>query len=74
MRRDEMNFTEEITLTFVKWCKIIIGNENRWEEVRLDEMTISHADEMRQDDLEKVIREEIYKMARWDNMRLDELN
>lgn len=69
-----MNFTEEITLTFVKWCKIIIGNETRWEEVRLDEMTISHADEMRQDDLEKVIWEEIYKMARWDNMRLDELN
>lgn len=74
MRRDKMNFTEEITLTFVKWCKIIIGNETRWEEVRLDEMTISHADEMRQDDLEKVIWEEIYKMARWDNMRLDELN
>lgn len=74
MRRDKMNFTEEITLTFVKWCKIIIGNETRWEEVRLDEMTISHADEMRPDDLEKVIWEEMYKMARWDNMRLDELN
>lgn len=44
------------------------------KRVRLDEMTISHADEMRQDDLEKVIWEEIYKMARWDNMRLDELN